>query len=146
MLREIRAAVVVADGTERAWHLLLTALLDHLVALTTRSRVLELQTVDAARTSEARERELVKAQLRQGHKMEAVGQLPGAIAHDFTNKRTVVVNSLPNEAAIVRLVGAILMEQHDEWQLQHRYMQLEPMAELTTATDAEPLQLPPRAA
>ena len=53
MLREIRAAVVVADGTERAWHLLLTALLDQLVAFTTRRRVLELQTVDAAWASRA---------------------------------------------------------------------------------------------
>jgi putative transposase len=48
-------------------------------------------------------------------------------------------------AVITRLVGAVLMEQHDEWQLQHRYMQLEALNELAT-TDAEPLQLPPRAA
>ena len=31
----------------------------------------------------------------------------------------------PNEAAIVRLVGALLLEQNDEWQLQRRYLQLE---------------------
>ena len=31
----------------------------------------------------------------------------------------------PNEAAITRLVGALLREQNDEWQLQQRYMQLE---------------------
>jgi len=61
-------------------------------------------------------------------------------------RRADVVGIFPNEAAIVRLVGAVLMEQHDEWQLQHRYMQLEAMAELVTPTDAEPLQLPPRAA
>ena len=60
-------------------------------------------------------------------------------------RRADVVGLFPNEAAIVRLVGAVLMEQHDEWQLQHRYMQLEAMNELAT-TDAEPLQLPPRAA
>ena len=61
-------------------------------------------------------------------------------------RRADVVGIFPNEAAIVRLVGAVLMEQHDEWQLQHRYMQLEAMNEFATPTDPEPLQLPPRAA
>ena len=41
----------------------------------------------------------------------------------------------------------MLLEQNDEWQLQHRYMQLEAMAELaTTGLEAEPLQIPPKAA
>ena len=31
----------------------------------------------------------------------------------------------------MRLIGAVLLEANDEWQLQHRYMQTEPMAELT---------------
>jgi hypothetical protein len=29
------------------------------------------------------------------------------------------------------LIGAVLLEQNDEWQLQHRYMQVEAMAEIT---------------
>ncbi|HJS87584.1 MAG TPA: IS256 family transposase [Acetobacteraceae bacterium] len=47
------------------------------------------------------------------------------------NRRADVVGIFPNEAAIVRLIGAVLLEANDEWQLQHRYMQTEAMAELT---------------
>ena len=36
-------------------------------------------------------------------------------------------HSARNDAAIVRLVVALLLEQNDEWQLQRRYMQLEGM-------------------
>jgi putative transposase len=45
-------------------------------------------------------------------------------------RRADVVGIFPSEASILRLIGAVLLEANDEWQLQHRYMQVEAMAEL----------------
>jgi putative transposase len=45
-------------------------------------------------------------------------------------RRTNVVGIFPNERSIIRLVGAMMIEQNDEWSLQRRYMQLEGLQSL----------------
>ena len=62
-------------------------------------------------------------------------------------RRADVVGIFPNEESITRLIGAVLMVANDEWQLQHRYMQIEGMAELAAPlAEEQPLLTTPKAA
>jgi len=53
-------------------------------------------------------------------------------------RRTNVIGIFPNDGAIIRLVGAMMLEQNDEWSLQRRYMQLEGLQSLN---DNQPARL-----
>ncbi len=58
-------------------------------------------------------------------------------------RRADVIGIFPNDHAIVRLVGALMREQSDEWAVTRRYFSLESLARLT---DTAPVRLPAVAA
>jgi putative transposase len=62
-------------------------------------------------------------------------------------RRADVVGIFPNTDSIQRLIGAVLLEANDEWQLQQRYMQVEGMAGFTPVLSEESITtLPPQTA
>ena len=56
-------------------------------------------------------------------------------------RRTNVVGIFPNEAAIRRLVGALMLEQNDEWAVTRRYMTLETVAAICEDNTMDPAKI-----
>jgi putative transposase len=74
---------------------------------------------------EARDDVLAFMRFPKPHRTQLASTNPLERVNAEIKRRTDVVGIFPNEAAIIRLVGALMLEQNDEWQLQRRYMQLE---------------------
>ena len=83
----------------------------------------------AALLDEAEEDVLAYMTFPKEHRAKIHSTNPLERLNSEVKRRTEVVGIFPNEAAITRLVGAILLEQNDEWAVQRaRYMTLETIA------------------
>lgn len=67
----------------------------------------------------------------RAHRLQIHSTNPLERLNAEVKRRTNVVGIFPNERAIIRLVGAMMIEQNDEWSLQRRYMQLEGLQSLS---------------
>lgn len=85
----------------------------------------------AAMLDEAETDVLAFMQFPKAHRKQIASTNPLERVNAEIKRRTDVVGIFPNEGAIVRLVGALLLEQNDEWQLQRRYMPLEGLTALS---------------
>ena len=129
MLKTIFAQETAADARTQ-WNSVADAL---------RERVPKLaELMDAARDDVLAYMALPREHWPQIASTNPIERLNGEI-----KRRTDVVGIFPNAKAVIRLVGALMLEQNDEWAVSRRYMTLEGLA---TFSDDPQVRLPAVAA
>ena len=88
----------------------------------------------AALMDQAEPEGLAHLQFPAAHRLKIHSTNPLARLNKAVKRRANVVGLFPNEASIRRLIGAVLMEQNEEWQLQHRYLPQHTMVDTVTET------------